>query len=65
MDYFIISNFEILCSIEIKQEYWLLDFEEINEVPNGYLGEDYESKGFMESPLYRTFHYEEREFIFE
>jgi len=55
MDYFIISNFEILCSIEIKQEYWLLDFEEINEVPNGYLAEDYESKGFMESAIIQDF----------
>ena len=61
MDYFVISNFEILCSIEIKQEYWLLDFDEINEVPNGYLGEDYEWK----APSYRIFHYEERVFIFE
>lgn len=55
MDYFAITNFEILCSVEIRQEYWLLDFEEINEVPNGYLAEDYESKGFMESAIIQDF----------
>lgn len=55
MDYFIITSFETLCSVEIKQEYWLIDFEEKNEVPNGYPSIDYESKGFMESAIIQDF----------
>lgn len=55
MDYFIITSFETLCSLEIKQEYWLMDFEEKNEVPNGYPSIDYESKGFMESAIIQDF----------
>lgn len=55
MDYFIITNFETLCSVEIKQEYWLIDFEEKNEVPNGYPSHEYESKGFMESAIMQDF----------
>ena len=51
MDYFTITSFETLCSLEIKEEYWLIDFEENNEVPNGYAAQEYESKGFMESAL--------------
>lgn len=55
MEYFSISHYEILCSVEIKQEYWLIEFEEKNELPNGYSREDYESKGFMESKLIQDF----------
>lgn len=55
MDYFTITSFVTLCSIEIKQEYWLIDFEEKNEVPNGYHSIDFESKGFMESKLIQDF----------
>ena len=55
MEYFSIRHYEILCSVEIKQEYWLIEFEEKNELPNGYSGEDYESKGFMESKLIQDF----------
>lgn len=55
MDYFIITNFQTLCSVEIKEEYWLIDFEEKNELPNGHAGADYESKGFMESKLLQDF----------
>lgn len=55
MDYFTITHFETLCSVEIKQEYWLIDFEEKNEVPNGYSSIDYESKGFVESKTIQDF----------
>jgi hypothetical protein len=49
MEYFVITQFQILCSLETKSEFWLVDFEEINEVPKEYSSFDYESKGFMES----------------
>ena len=49
MDYFTITGYQTLCDIEIKKEYWLIDFEEKNEVPTGYSSSEYESKGFMES----------------
>lgn len=55
MDYFTIKSFETLCSIEIKKEYWIIDFEEKNEVPAGYNSVDYESHGFMESSLIQDF----------
>lgn len=55
MDYFEIVGFTTLCSIEIKQEFWLIDFEEKNNIPVGYNSSDYESKGFMESHLIQDF----------
>lgn len=53
--YFCISHHEILCSLSTKEEYWLITFEEKNELPDGYLTTDYESKGFMESKLIQDF----------
>lgn len=55
MGYFHITRFEILCSVELKKEYWLIDFDEKNELPNGYSVDDYESKGFMEGKLIQDF----------
>ncbi len=55
MDYFIITGFQTLCSTETKTEYWLIDFEEKNELPTGYSSSEYESKGFMESKLIQDF----------
>ena len=49
MDYFVMSGFQTLCRIENKTEFWLIEFEEKNELPNGYTSLDYESKGFTES----------------
>jgi hypothetical protein len=55
MQYFTITGYTTLCSIEIKQEYWLIDFEEKNEVPDGYNASDYESKGFMDSAIIQDY----------
>ena len=55
MEYFDIMHFETLCSIELHSEYWLIDFEERNEIPNGYDLKEYESKGFVESKLIQDF----------
>jgi hypothetical protein len=55
MEYFSVSHYKLLCNVEIKQEYWLIEFEENNELPNGYSSGDYESKGFMESELIQDF----------
>ena len=55
MDYFAIADFKTLCSIETKKEYWLIEFEEKNELPAGYSASEYESKGFMESKLIQDF----------
>lgn len=55
MDYFEITDFQTLCSLEIKEEFWVIDFEEKNEVPDGYSAIEYESKGFMESKLIQDF----------
>ncbi len=53
--YFLITNYQTLCAVSIKEEYWLIDFEEKNELPNGYPDQEYESKGFMESKLIQDF----------
>jgi hypothetical protein len=55
MEYFHIIKFEMLCSVELKKEYWLIDFEEKNKLPTGYSAAEYESKGFMESKLIQDF----------
>ena len=55
MDYFKIHEFQTLCSLENKKEYWLIGFEEKNELPGEYSSLDYESKGFMESKLIQDF----------
>jgi hypothetical protein len=55
MDYFIIREFQMLCRIENKTEYLVIEFEEKNELPNGYSAIEYESKGFMESKLIQDF----------
>ena len=55
MDYFLITGFQTLCSVEDKTEYWLIDFEEKNELPLGYSASEYESKGFMEGVLIQDF----------
>ena len=54
-EHFTISHYDILCSLEKKEEYWLIEFEEKNELPNGYAAAEYESKGFMESKLIQDF----------
>ncbi len=54
-NFFKISHYEILCSLETKEEYWLIEFEEKNELPIGYSSMEYESKGFMESKLIQDF----------
>ena len=55
MEYFTIKGVRILCSIELKEEFWEILFEEKNELPSGYLAEEYESKGFMESKSIQDF----------
>lgn len=55
MAYFDISNFETLCNIESKEEFWVIEFTEKNDLPSGYKSIEYESKGFMESKLIQDF----------
>ena len=55
MDYFIIRDFQTLCSIDIKEEFLVIEFEEKNDLPNGYSPLEYESKGFTESKLIQDF----------
>ncbi len=55
MDYFVIRDFQTLCRIETKTEFWLIVFEEKNDMPNGYTSLEYESKGFMESKSIQDF----------
>lgn len=55
MDYFEIKEHRLLCSIQDKLEYWLIDFDEKNILPVGYSTSEYESKGFTEPSLVQDF----------
>lgn len=55
MDYFEITFFQTLCSVERKKEYYIIEFQEKNEVPNGYSSHEYDSKGFTESKFIQDF----------
>jgi len=55
MDYFEIKQHYHLCSISDKLEYLLIDFDEKNEIPNGYSASEYESKGFTGSCIVQDF----------
>lgn len=55
MEYFVITSFQTLCNVEAKQEYLLIEFEEKNELPDGYSSAEYESKGFLESKHIQDF----------
>lgn len=53
--YFSITDYQILCDIETKSEYWLIDFEERNDLPKDFSGSDYETKDFMKSHYIQDF----------
>jgi transposase len=55
MDYFEIKQHQQLCSIADKLEYWIIDFDEKNEIPNGYDPSEYESKGFTSPCIVQDF----------
>ena len=55
MDFFEIKEFQTLCSLETKTEYWLIDFEEKNQLPSPYSALEYETKDFMESKFIQDF----------
>jgi hypothetical protein len=55
MDYFEIKGHYHLCSIADKVEYLLIDFDEKNEMPNGYSSTEYESKGFTNPCIVQDF----------
>lgn len=55
MEYFSITSYQVLCDIESKKEFWEIEFEEKNEIPNGHPSSEYESKGFVESNLIQDF----------
>jgi hypothetical protein len=55
LNYFSISGFKTLCNIAIKEEFLEIEFEEKNELPNGYSSIDYESKGFTDSKPIQDF----------
>ena len=55
MDYFNITGFYTLCNLQSRKEFWVLEFEERNDLPSGYSCVEYESKGFMESKLIQDF----------
>lgn len=55
VEYFAITGYQELCSIQDKLEYIIIDFTERNELPNGYSFETYETKDFMSSKLIQDF----------
>jgi hypothetical protein len=55
VEYFEITNYQELCSIQDKLEYIIVTFKERNELPNGYSFDEYETKDFMSSKLIQDF----------
>jgi hypothetical protein len=55
LEYFAITHYEILCSVEEKTEYWLVDFIERNDLPNGLSFDEYETKDFMQPKIIQDF----------
>ncbi len=55
LEYFEITGFEELCLISNKTQFFIIDFSEVNELPNGYSSIDYESKGFIEAGMVQDF----------
>ena len=55
MEYFTITTFKLLCSTQNQKEYYLIDFEEKNALPNGYSFKEYETKDFTKSKLIQDF----------
>jgi hypothetical protein len=55
MDYFKITGIELFGNVQLKRDYWIIDFEEKNEVPLQYVAVDYESKGFLDAKLVQDF----------
>ena len=55
MDYFEIKGHCHLCFRADKVECLLIDFDEKNEMPNGYSSTEYESKGFTNRRIVQDF----------
>jgi hypothetical protein len=55
VEFFEITNYQELCSIQDKLEYIIIDFTERNDLPNGYSFDEYETKDFMSSKLIQDF----------
>jgi len=55
IEYFEITHVETFLDEERKQEYLVIEFEERNDLPEGFSTSDYESKGFMESRRIQDF----------
>ncbi|MFO0448541.1 MAG: hypothetical protein ACK52I_07740, partial [Pseudomonadota bacterium] len=51
VEFFEISSYQELCSVEDKLEYIIVDFTERNDLPNGFSFDEYETKDFMSSKL--------------
>jgi hypothetical protein len=55
MKYFEVKDHQVLCSVAEKLEYWLIDFDEKNEIPGTYPASEYESKGFTPTCVVQDF----------
>ncbi len=55
LEYFEIVNYQVLCSVKERLEYWLIDFQERNELPNGFSFDEYETKDFTHPKLIQDF----------
>ena len=53
LNYFEITSYQVLCSVKEKPEYWLIDFQERNELPKGLSFNEYETKDFTYPKLYQ------------
>jgi hypothetical protein len=55
MEYFKVTSFQLLGDLRKRKEFYLIDFEENNDLPKGYSFTDYETKYFTKSKLIQEF----------
>jgi hypothetical protein len=63
MKYFEVKDHQVLCSVAEKLEYWLIDFDEKNEIPGTYPRQSMNQKDLLQPVLFRTFPFGGKEFI--
>lgn len=55
MEYFNITSFQILGDLQKRKDFYLIDFVEKNELPNGFFFTDYQTKDFTKSKFIQDF----------
>ena len=61
--YFSITDYQILCEIETKSEFWLIDFKEKNDLPRASTSLPFNKAMFPQNPIARIYNSEPSNFL--